>query len=288
MLATLKVRPRFVLVERFGLEGNPIRTLESIGKKLGVSRERVRQIENASLLVLQKQGETSKSNNLYKIRDILRECLKAYGGVVDNRTLIIKILGKKNKTINQNRIFFLLHIFKGFSYQKETGSLGGLWYLTTEIKVIKQLNKVHTQLLNYFHLNHKALLFQDIFKLMSSDEFNSKNKSFFMDSYGAKKLKTLLQASNILQQNIIQEWGLNSWKFIAQKYTRERAFLILKKYKRPLHFRELTSYMNKHWDDKKALPQTVHNVIIKYEEFAFVKSGMYILKEYKQFDVKED
>jgi RNA polymerase primary sigma factor len=38
-----------VLRRRFGLEGEPAETLEAIGRRLGLTRERVRQIEAAGL-----------------------------------------------------------------------------------------------------------------------------------------------------------------------------------------------------------------------------------------------
>ena len=38
-------RERTILVDRFGLTGNEEMTLEEIGRKLGLSRERVRQLE---------------------------------------------------------------------------------------------------------------------------------------------------------------------------------------------------------------------------------------------------
>jgi RNA polymerase sigma factor (sigma-70 family) len=48
-LAILGPREREVLVLRYGLEGNEPRTLESIGRLFGVSRERIRQIESRAL-----------------------------------------------------------------------------------------------------------------------------------------------------------------------------------------------------------------------------------------------
>ena len=51
-MATLPERERRVLEERFGLVGGEGRTLEEIGGLVGVTRERVRQLEQQGLLRL--------------------------------------------------------------------------------------------------------------------------------------------------------------------------------------------------------------------------------------------
>jgi RNA polymerase sigma factor (sigma-70 family) len=48
-LAQLKPRKRFVINRRFGLDGQPAQTLEQVGSELGISRERVRQLEARAL-----------------------------------------------------------------------------------------------------------------------------------------------------------------------------------------------------------------------------------------------
>lgn len=51
-LTVLSVNERTVISRRFGLDGKDNMTLDSIGKELGITRERVRQIENAALAKL--------------------------------------------------------------------------------------------------------------------------------------------------------------------------------------------------------------------------------------------
>jgi RNA polymerase primary sigma factor len=48
-LAQLKPRLQRVLVLRFGLDGSLGRTLEQVGVELGITRERVRQLETSAL-----------------------------------------------------------------------------------------------------------------------------------------------------------------------------------------------------------------------------------------------
>ena len=57
LVATLHPREAEILRYRFGLDGDTEKTLEDVGKKFGVTRERIRQIQNVALLKLRKQIE---------------------------------------------------------------------------------------------------------------------------------------------------------------------------------------------------------------------------------------
>ena len=52
-LDSLPERERRVIELRFGLTGEPPRTLEEVGRAFGVTRERIRQIENNTLKKLE-------------------------------------------------------------------------------------------------------------------------------------------------------------------------------------------------------------------------------------------
>ena len=54
MIKTLDTREATILSYRFGLDGGPERTLEEVGVRFGVTRERVRQIQNTALCKLRK------------------------------------------------------------------------------------------------------------------------------------------------------------------------------------------------------------------------------------------
>ena len=52
LLAVLDDRERKIIFQRFGLDGGKPKTLEEVGKKFGVTRERIRQLQNIALAKL--------------------------------------------------------------------------------------------------------------------------------------------------------------------------------------------------------------------------------------------
>jgi len=61
MVKTLDPREATILRARFGLDGGAQKTLEEVGEKFGVTRERVRQIQNIALKKLRKMIEKMES-----------------------------------------------------------------------------------------------------------------------------------------------------------------------------------------------------------------------------------
>ncbi len=59
ILKNLDSREKTILIHRFGLNGERVKTLEELGQLLGFSKERIRQIENEALEKLRKDKELS-------------------------------------------------------------------------------------------------------------------------------------------------------------------------------------------------------------------------------------
>ncbi len=64
LVATLPPRERSILRQRFGLSGGDEKTLEEIGREFGVTRERIRQIQNIALAKLKKMIEKREAVRL--------------------------------------------------------------------------------------------------------------------------------------------------------------------------------------------------------------------------------
>ena len=54
MLSVLDEREKNIIFSRFGLDGGKAKTLEEVGKKFGVTRERIRQLQNIALMKLRR------------------------------------------------------------------------------------------------------------------------------------------------------------------------------------------------------------------------------------------
>jgi RNA polymerase primary sigma factor len=61
MVNALAPRERGILCARFGLDGEPEQTLEEVGRKFGVTRERIRQLQNLALKRLRTMIETAEA-----------------------------------------------------------------------------------------------------------------------------------------------------------------------------------------------------------------------------------
>jgi RNA polymerase primary sigma factor len=57
LVGTLNARELEILSRRFGLDGEPEKSLEEVGQILGLTRERIRQIQNVALIKLRKDVE---------------------------------------------------------------------------------------------------------------------------------------------------------------------------------------------------------------------------------------
>ncbi len=67
VLSTLSLRERFIIINRFGLDGRKVKTLEELGNILGFSKERIRQIETEGIKKLR------KSDDVQFLRDYLSD-----------------------------------------------------------------------------------------------------------------------------------------------------------------------------------------------------------------------
>src|SRR3989338_1645596 len=89
LLADLPERSRRVLTDRFGLSNKGVsRTLDAIGQEYGITRERIRQIENHGLTTVRESGVYVSHGATW---DDLKRAIFALGGAVAEETVLAEL-----------------------------------------------------------------------------------------------------------------------------------------------------------------------------------------------------
>ncbi|TSD03396.1 MAG: Uncharacterized protein Athens071416_77 [Parcubacteria group bacterium Athens0714_16] len=267
LIETLPERACTVVISRYGLGADSKRmTLEAIGQNYGITRERVRQIENYALGKIKQSGLISKER---KIFDELLSAIDSLGGVVHEDHLFENLSAKEDE---KNHIHLLLVLGDEFTKEKETENFNPRWYIDKNLA-----DKVHSALikLNGEIAENDLISEEEILKLFSK-LVSDVPKKYVSDS---ETLKRWLLISKNVGKNQLGEWGLSSSSNINAKGMRDYAYLIIRQHGSPMHFAEVTRKIGEMFN-KKAHVATCHNELIKDPRFVLVGRGLYALKEW--------
>jgi len=270
LIKNLPQRTKDIIEQRFGLKTGKRKTLEAIGQNYGITRERVRQIESVGFSKI--SPKIKKIDNIFTyFTDELKK-----SGNLRRETILLDLLGQRKF---QNHVFFLLTLGERFERFYQTNSLYSLWTID------KNSVNVASDLLNF--LNNR---FQKINRPLTLEEIAKLTNSDFKKSLASSAISSYIEVSKRIKKGPEGAFGLTDWSEINPRGVKDRAYLVFKKEGKPLHFRELTELINKsEFDFPRALPQTVHNELIKDDRFVLVGRGLYALAEwgYKPGVVKD-
>ena len=168
-------------------------------------------------------------------------------------------------------INFTLALGRGrFGYFKETPSWQAAWALSGNHynKALALAGALKEKLAG------QKSLFQDGVLLKTAAELADK-------SVTEQALKSHIGLCRHISQNPFGEWGLISSPEVSPRGVKDKAYLVFKKEKHPLHFTEVANLINKMvFLGRKAHPQTVHNELIKDPRFVLVGRGTYALSDW--------
>lgn len=266
----LNPKEKEVIVKRFSLDNKPRRTLESIGQHFSVTRERIRQIEK---IALGKLRRTVGTTNLSVVNEIANEVITEHGGVLIEKFLVSKILNRisSGSDVDGYIVKLALTINQDLKKSEKTNTSYPYWYqknldlqamssiISSAIKILKKKAdvlsdpKIVTQVRQTLGEKIKECSDPMIVSTLETD----------------KRIKRLDDA-----------FGLMSWRHINPKSIRDKAYIVLKREKKPLHFVEIANKITEAGFDKKVVTtQAVHNELIRYDQFVLVGRGLYALKE---------
>ncbi|MEK7140168.1 MAG: sigma factor-like helix-turn-helix DNA-binding protein [Patescibacteria group bacterium] len=259
-------RARDVVMNRFGLTTDAERkTLEEIGKKYGITRERVRQIEEAAINLI-KKSEAYKGEQA--VFDELKQLITSLGHIVAEHELLPHVAKDK---ATQNHIHFYLTLGEHFKKHREDDHFHTRWSVNDEMaeKVHGALRKLYASLEDEDLIPESEMIKRFLDNLKDiSDQYRNEEVA-----------KRWLSISKTIGKNALGEWGKSSSPNIRTRGVKDYAYLVMRRHGSPMHFREVADAISKTFN-KKTHYATCHNELIKDARFVLVGRGLYALAEW--------
>ena len=274
ILTALSEREQEIIKMRHGLSGSEKKTLEDIGKKYNVTRERIRQIENTSL---KKINKNFNQTILKEIEDIANATLSEHGGLMSEINLIAELLAiPGDSEENRAAIRFILNelLSHRFYFVKEAKHHHGFWK-TPEANV-DLFHDTIDNIRNLIDSHGDTLTLDELINKIETTDFYTSN-----DDLTDKVVINFISVSKKLKSNPYEEWGLVEWSNITPRRMNDKIYLVLKKKGKPMHFTDIADTINQmSFDHRKAYPATIHNELILDKKYVLVGRGIYALKEW--------
>ena len=266
LLAVLPERARDVLEKRYGLnkDGKTF-TLEAIGQSYGITRERVRQIENYGIQSIQKSEVYKKHYDLFLEMQKLIDELG--GGLIAEHVLLDEL---STDPVVRNHLYFVLIVGDTFYKSKENPHYAHRWY--TEHKMADEVEKALRSV--------RKRLKRD--ELISEQEIISRFKAELVHmatDHNEEVLMRWLKISKQIGQNPLGDWGPSDSPNIRVKGIRDYAYLAVKRHGSPMHFKEVAGNIKELFGHNAHIA-TTHNELIKDARFVLVGRGLYALSEW--------
>jgi len=265
ILGALNDRAYDVVVSRFGLDGRDPKTLESIGNQYSITRERVRQIENAAMNSLRKSDAYAKEAGSF---EELKDFIDSAGCLISADDLLNQLARDKE---SQNHFNFYLVLCPDFSFRSEDENFKERWTVDEDLadKIEAGLLKFHAWL-----SDDKILPEEDLI-----EHIMNHLKDLAPEYRKAAAARAWLSISKQVAANPLGEWGKNTAPHIRLKGIKDYAHLVLRRHGSPLHFTEVAKAVSETFG-RKTNAATCHNELIKDKRFVIVGRGKYALSEW--------
>jgi hypothetical protein len=256
-------REREIISRRFGLFERR-ETLEQIGEMLGITRERVRQLEKSVITRLRVMAEKGELPNLPDFQAKVLELLNGNGKVARISKITAELAEDASRE-EQSRVAFL--------------SL-----LCPDVTVISEDDNYYYSIGAKSAGSDKALkanvegLIETIKKIGEPQSIDKIAKSAGIAD--AKDAEALASTSKHLA-TLNGRWGLIKWPMVNPKNIRDKIYVILKEKGKHMHFNEIAEAIKgSDFKRKDVTTQAIHNELIKDKRFVLIGRGIYALKEW--------
>lgn len=257
-----KEREREIVSRRFGLNDRK-ETLEQIGELLGITRERVRQLEKAVVARLKAQSEKGELPGMAEVEAELTSIITEMGGAARVQNISAKLT--ENSRIDQARVTFLTK-------------------LASKLTVLDENDYCYQGAALSSKYNDKQLKkrVEDVVAAVKKvGEPTSIDKVSAADGQGSDEEVAALASLSKQLATLNGRWGLIKWPMVNPKNIRDKIYIILFEKGKYMHFSEIAEAIKEsEFRRKDVTTQAIHNELIKDKRFVLVGRGIYALKEW--------
>jgi hypothetical protein len=256
-------REREIIARRFGLFERK-ETLEQIGELLGITRERVRQLEKTVLTRLKVAAEQGSLPNIPEVQEQFVAALNQNGKVARVSELANR-LSLENNRIEQARVAFLAQLCPALTVIDEDDN----HYLAVGITNSRDQKSMRATIAKLVAATKELGSPATIDKIAEKAGVSDVEEAKALAST-SKQLATLNGV-----------WGLVKWPMVNPKNIRDKIYVILKEHGKHMHFNEISEAIKQSsFKRKDVTTQAIHNELIKDKRFVLVGRGIYALKEW--------
>ncbi len=256
-------REREIISRRFGLFDRK-ETLEQIGELLGITRERVRQLEKAVIAKLKSLADAGQLPHINEVQDVLLSEVHELGKVARISDLSSR-LTKDNTRIDQARISFLAQLSPKLAVIEDNDN----YHHAVGVKEVHDEKKIKDQVTGVIEAIRKIGAPTNIEKVAEEAKHPDPSHTGALASI-SKHLATLNG-----------RWGLIKWPMVNPKNIRDKIYVILHENGKHMHFNEIASAIKgSEFKRKDVTTQAIHNELIKDKRFVLIGRGIYALKEW--------
>jgi hypothetical protein len=254
-------REREIITRRFGLFDRR-ETLEQIGELLGITRERVRQLEKAILIRLKIAAEDNKVPAINEVeRTIIRD-LSENGRVAKVQDLTERLVDGQNDARHRAHVAFVAE-------------------LSPNLVVINENDNYHHAVGIKQHADEKKIK-ADVDEIVKT--IKKHGQPVQIEELHAQlkhehptQVRALASTSKHLA-HLKDHWGLTKWPTVNPKNIRDKIYVILAENGKPMHFSEIAKAIkDSDFKRKVVTTQAIHNELIKDKRFVLIGRGIYAL-----------
>ena len=257
-------REKEIIIRRFGLN-NHKETLEQIGELLGVTRERVRQLEKAILTRLKLAIKNQQPGSLSLLEKEMVKLISESGRAIKIQTLADNLLDKKSTDQEKSKLAFIISLLPSLMLIEENDN----YFLGVGIRDYgdnKKIKEIINSIVGVIKEHGQPLNLEELHQKLDLEHPDH------IQAYAS--LSKLLASLNGF-------WGLQKWPSVNPKNIRDKIFVILNNNEKPMHFSEIAKAIEQSsFKRKNVTTQAIHNELIKDDRFVLIGRGIYALAEW--------